>query len=221
MSHNTHGALAFLACVACSLAPAIGAEQAPIPDFAPNRNVGWVASGEGFGADFVQPPSGPGPVTNDPAYPHPTNEDAARIGRQPTYRVADFSNPILRPWAKERMRKANEQAGRTFCCSRQFPCVSFRRPHKSAPTAGVMWPTVEGRATPRRRPQSKQVPPWRPRSSAAESDPKRLSIQLTSCNARQHNFVRRFRQSIWIHRIVVLSGTPNALAETRNQYRHR
>jgi hypothetical protein len=72
MSHNTHGALAFLACVACSLAPAIGAEQAPIPDFTPNSNVGWGTSGEGFGADFVQPPSGPGPVTNDPAYPHLT-----------------------------------------------------------------------------------------------------------------------------------------------------
>jgi hypothetical protein len=28
-----------------------------------------------------------------------------------------------------------------------------------------------GRATPRQRPQSKQVPPWRPRSSVAESDP--------------------------------------------------
>jgi hypothetical protein len=40
-----------------------------------------------------------------------------------------------------------------------------------APVAGVMWPTVEGRATPCRRPQSKQVPPWRPRSSVAESDP--------------------------------------------------
>jgi hypothetical protein len=39
-----------------------------------------------------------------------------------------------------------------------------------APVAGVM-PTVEGRATPCRRPQSKQVPPWRPRSSVAESDP--------------------------------------------------
>jgi len=34
-----------------------------------------------------------------------------------------------------------------------------------------MWPTVEDRATPRRRPQSKDVPPWRPRSSVAESDP--------------------------------------------------
>src|ERR1700692_1018524 len=38
-----------------------------------------------------------------------------------------------------------------------------------------MWPTVEGRATPCRRPQSKQVPPWRPRSSVALIDPLRTS----------------------------------------------
>ena len=65
--------------------------------------------GEGFGVDFVQPPSGPGPVTNDPAYPYLTNAEAARTGRQPTYRVADLGNPILKPWAVERMRKANAE----------------------------------------------------------------------------------------------------------------
>jgi hypothetical protein len=54
---------------ASALSPATGAEQASIPNFAPNSNVGWVASGKGFGVYFVQPPSGPGPVTNDPAYP--------------------------------------------------------------------------------------------------------------------------------------------------------
>jgi hypothetical protein len=39
-----------------------------------------------------------------------------------------------------------------------------------APVAGVV-PTVEGRATPCRRPQSKQVPRWRPRSLVAPIDP--------------------------------------------------
>jgi hypothetical protein len=29
------------------------------------------------------------------------------MGRQPTYRIADTSNPILKPWAKEQMEKAN------------------------------------------------------------------------------------------------------------------
>jgi hypothetical protein len=57
----------------------------------------------------VAPPSGPGPVTNDPQYPYLTNAEAARTGRQPTYRVADLTNPILKPWAIEQMRKANEE----------------------------------------------------------------------------------------------------------------
>ena len=103
------GISAGLLCAACTLGPAIGAEQASIPNFAPNPNVGWVASGKGFGVDFVQPPSGPGPVTNDPAYPYLTNAEAARTGRQPTYRIADLTNPILKPWAVEQMRKANEE----------------------------------------------------------------------------------------------------------------
>jgi hypothetical protein len=44
-----------------------------------------------------------------PNYPHLTNEDATRIGRQPTYRVADLNNPIVKPWAVEQTRKANEE----------------------------------------------------------------------------------------------------------------
>jgi hypothetical protein len=100
-----------LACLLCavSLWPTIAAAQQPIPNFAPNANVGWVASGKGFGVDFVAPQSGPGPVTNDPKYPYLTNAEAARSGKQPTYRVADLTNPILKPWAIEQMRKANEE----------------------------------------------------------------------------------------------------------------
>ena len=30
-------------------------------------------------------------------------------GQQPTYRIADLSNPILQPWAIERMKKANDE----------------------------------------------------------------------------------------------------------------
>ena len=80
----------------------------PMPDFASNSSVGWIASGSGFGTDFVQPESGPGPVTNDPAHPYVTNADAVASGRQPTFRIADLTNPILKPWAVERMRRANE-----------------------------------------------------------------------------------------------------------------
>ncbi len=79
----------------------------PIPNFSSDSNTGWVAAGMGFGTDFVQPPTGPGPVTNDPAYPYVTNAQAAATGKQPTFRVADLTNPILLPWTAEQMKKSN------------------------------------------------------------------------------------------------------------------
>jgi hypothetical protein len=90
--------------------PALSAAQPgpAIPDFSTTPNVGWVASGSGFGTDFVALPSGPHPVTNDPKYPYITNLAAAQTGKQPTYRVADLSNPILQPWVREQMKKAND-----------------------------------------------------------------------------------------------------------------
>jgi hypothetical protein len=47
-------------------------------------------------------------VTFDKHHPYVDNGAARRTHTQPTYRVADLSNPILQPWAVEQMRKANE-----------------------------------------------------------------------------------------------------------------
>src|ERR1700743_958385 len=63
-------------------------------------NFGWFPVSD----DFAQPASGPGPVGSDPAHPYYNNQS----GRQPTDRVADLSNPILRPSAIERMRLTNQ-----------------------------------------------------------------------------------------------------------------
>jgi hypothetical protein len=98
-----------LFCLSAGLDSVLGAGIEAIPDFASDANVGWVASGMGFGTDFVQPPSGPGPVTNDPRYPYVTNVQAAATGKQPTFRVADLSNQILQPWAVEKMKQANAE----------------------------------------------------------------------------------------------------------------
>jgi hypothetical protein len=129
------GVLASLLFGACTLGPAIGAEQEFIPNFAPDRNVGWVASGKGFGVDFVQPPSGPGPVTNDPAYPYLTNAEAARTGRQPTYRVADLTNPILKPWVVEQMKKANDEV-----LAGKIPFTADSRCHPSGVPSFLLFP---------------------------------------------------------------------------------
>jgi hypothetical protein len=55
--------------------------------------------------DFQPPPSGPGPVVSDAAHPYSSNQ----TGRQPTFRIADLTNPILKPWAAERLKKTNEE----------------------------------------------------------------------------------------------------------------
>jgi len=99
------GLLAALLC-SSGLAPsAIAAERgASQPDFSPNPETGWLPVGD----DFLPPPTGPGPVVFDKQHPYVDNLTALRTNTQPTYRIADLSNPILQPWAVEQMRKANE-----------------------------------------------------------------------------------------------------------------
>jgi hypothetical protein len=76
-----------------------------IPDFAPTAKTGWVLD-RSFGVDDLLPPAsgGPGPVTFDKAHPYVPNG----TGKQPTYRVADLTNPILQPWTIPSMKKAND-----------------------------------------------------------------------------------------------------------------
>jgi hypothetical protein len=72
-----------------------------VPNFAA-AGYGWFEDGD----DFLPPVSGPGPVFSDPRHPYRSNQS----GVQPTYRVADVSNPILKPWVKEALQKANARA---------------------------------------------------------------------------------------------------------------
>ena len=82
-----------------------GAGPDPLPGLAPDSETGWLPVGD----DLLPPPSGPGPVTFDKRYPYVDNGAARRARTQPTFRVADLTNPILKPWAVEEMRKANEE----------------------------------------------------------------------------------------------------------------
>ena len=91
--------------VGTAAAPAFAADTTR-PDFAPNGSVSWIRIGE---AVFIPPPSGPGPILNDPAHPMISNDDYRRTGAQPSFPVADLSNPILQPWTREALRKRNEE----------------------------------------------------------------------------------------------------------------
>jgi hypothetical protein len=99
-------ALATLFCAVVAAWPSAVAAQRgdAVPDFTIDSKSAWLMVGD----ELLPPPSGPGPITFDKRYPYVDNAAARRTGTQPTYRVADLSNPILRPWAAEQMRKANE-----------------------------------------------------------------------------------------------------------------
>jgi hypothetical protein len=101
-------ACAVLACAGALIWPAVAAENAKIPNFAPDSTTGWLKPP---GDEFIQPASGPGPVKADPSHPYigGFNPNApVRDGRQETVKIADLTNPILQPWVVEQMRNANE-----------------------------------------------------------------------------------------------------------------
>ena len=84
----------------------LAAEQgASIPDFSSN-DAAWV-----FGlGDYVAIPGEPSPTRNDPAHRYVSNNEFRASGAQPTYRIADLSNPNIKPWAKEVMKQENNKA---------------------------------------------------------------------------------------------------------------
>ena len=88
--------------------PVLAADQSPaasVPIFS-TADTGWFPVSD----DFQPPLTGPGPVVSDPEHPYYSNQS----GRQPTNRIADLTNPILKPWVVERLKKANDEtlAGR-------------------------------------------------------------------------------------------------------------
>src|SRR5438270_5875103 len=72
-------------------------------DFSPTGDTAWV--GIGIGA-LLPVPGSPKPVGQDPAYPYIPN---GTPGKQPTQRISDISNPNLKQWAKDVMKKDNDE----------------------------------------------------------------------------------------------------------------
>lgn len=95
----------------CSFAFAGGVTAQPgseqIPQLA-SPSFGWQTNV----ADWQAPPpgSGHGPISADPAHPFLSNADAAARGQQPTLRIGDTKDPVLKPWAAQQMQDSNEEA---------------------------------------------------------------------------------------------------------------
>jgi hypothetical protein len=111
--------LASLTGVALVVSAAAQQTAAP-PDFSSNL-AGWVGL-NGTGPFFESVPGRVPPVTSDPAHPFVPN--AAGLGTQPTFRIPDLSNPNLKPWVKERMKKDTDEilAGKKPAFTAQSSC---------------------------------------------------------------------------------------------------
>lgn len=80
-----------------------------IPNFAPDDHTSWYPD-RADGDNFISPESGPGPIVSRPGYPYvPNGDDNDFAGTNPTYRVADLTNPILQPWVIAQMTRDNDE----------------------------------------------------------------------------------------------------------------
>src|SRR6266567_176827 len=76
------------------------------PVFSPTAQTAWV--GIGIGA-LLPVPGSPKPIGQDPAHRYISNDESGVTGQQPTQRISDISNPNLKQWAKDLMKKDNEE----------------------------------------------------------------------------------------------------------------
>jgi hypothetical protein len=96
------------------------AQNASPPDFSSNFT-GWVGLNGGGPSYESVPGRVPGPIVSDPAHPFVPNGQA----QQPSFRIADLSNPNLMPWVKERMKNDIDEllAGKKSAFTAQSSCV--------------------------------------------------------------------------------------------------
>ena len=90
---------------------ALGARTAAarIPNFAPDARTSWYPD-RADGDNWLPPEGGgPGPIVSPPDHPYVPNGAERTAGENPTFRVADLTNPILQPWVREQMQRDNDE----------------------------------------------------------------------------------------------------------------
>jgi hypothetical protein len=118
LANSIFAVLAWMAVPAAALAQ----QQAAPPNFSDGFAVAWMAVGGGAGG-FTPVAGRVPPLSPDPAHPFAANNNAE--GRQPTPRIGDLSNPNLKPWAKEVMRRDVGEilAGRKMAFTPRSSCM--------------------------------------------------------------------------------------------------
>src|SRR5260370_14775837 len=101
-----HVIAGFVAASAVSSA-AVAERDNTVPQFA-SPEFGWQTNV----ADWRDPPPGHGhgPIKPDPAHPFTSNAEAARTGTQPTKRIGNAKDPVLKPWAAALIQASNDAA---------------------------------------------------------------------------------------------------------------
>jgi hypothetical protein len=92
----------------------------PQPVFSPTARTAWV--GIGIGA-LLPVPGSPRPIGQDPGHRYISNDESGVTGQQPTQRISDISNPNLKQWAKDVMKKDNDEVlGGKFAFTARSSC---------------------------------------------------------------------------------------------------
>ena len=82
-------------------APIAAQQTSAPPDFSVSSDTAWNGIG---GGELFPVPGSPKPVTQDPRYHYTPNGPEGA-----SYRIADLTNPNLKPWVKEAMKKDNDE----------------------------------------------------------------------------------------------------------------
>jgi len=104
------GILAGAAVTAWWMGAAVAEDPGKIPDLGSSNTFAWtplrIDGGIArYGTGWFDPPAGlRGPIKQDPAYPLRGNET-----RRPTPALGNWRDPILKPWAAEKIRLSNEE----------------------------------------------------------------------------------------------------------------
>jgi len=111
-------------------------QPSSLPDFS-SSGMGWTVGPAQ--ADYIPVPGSPSPITADPAHPHVLNF-AINEGRQPTFRIGDLSNPNLKQWAKDIMKKDNDEvlAGK-IPFSARASCTAYGTPNFNLSGGGSIY----------------------------------------------------------------------------------
>ena len=100
-----------------------------------SKDFGWQSNV----ADWQEPPPGlgHGPIRPDPDHPFTSNAEGARTGTQPTKRIGDYRDPVLKPWAAAQMKASNDAA---LAADKKIPFAAQARCYPGGVPGQLLFP---------------------------------------------------------------------------------